>query len=89
MSWFTGFAVYFLIWWLTLFLVLPHGVKSQAEANDVTPGTEPGAPVRSRIGLRLAINTVLAAVVFAVWYWVTHVLGIGPDTIGSIFPQDR
>lgn len=89
MSWFTAFAVYFVIWWLTLFLVLPHGVRSQAEAEDVAPGTDPGAPVRSHIGLKLIVNTLLAGVVFAVWYWLTHVLGFGIDSFGSIFPQDR
>ena len=40
-------AVYFIIWWVTLFAVLPWGVRSQAEAADVAPGTEPGAPTPS------------------------------------------
>ena len=30
MAFFTGFAIYFVIWWVTLFIVLPHGNKSQA-----------------------------------------------------------
>ena len=89
MSWFTALAVYFLIWWLSLFLVLPYGVRSQAESEDVVPGTDPGAPVRSHIGIKLLVNTVLAGVIFAIWYWVTQVLGVGPDSIGNIFPQDR
>lgn len=89
MHWFTGFAVYFIIWWMTLFLVLPHGVKTQAESGEVTPGTDPGAPVRARLGLKLLINTVVAGVVFFAWYWATYKLGWTFDKIGPIFPQDR
>lgn len=88
MSLFNAFAIYFIIWWGTLFMVLPHGVRSQAEAGEIEPGTDPGAPVQSRIGLKLAINTVVAAVVFGVWYYVSQVLGYGFDSIPSIFPDD-
>ena len=85
----TGFAVYFIVWWLTLFLVLPIGVRSQAEEGEVAHGTDPGAPARPRLGIRLAANTVLSAVLFGIWYWVTYRLGIGLDSLPSIFPQDR
>lgn len=58
-------AIYFIIWWVSLFAVLPWGVRSQAESADVTPGTDPGAPVRPHL-LRKAIATsILAAVVTA------------------------
>lgn len=88
MSLFTGFAVYFIIWWVTLFAVLPHGVQSQAEAGEVEPGTEPGAPVRSRLGMKLLVNTLVAGIVFAVWYYIAYVLGFGFDSFPSIFPDD-
>ena len=59
-----GIALYFMIWWLTLFVVLPFGVRTQGEAGDVVPGTPASAPAAPRI-LRIAlINTVLASVVF-------------------------
>lgn len=89
MSAITAFAVYFIIWWLTLFIVLPIGVRSQAETGEVEPGTEPGAPVRSRLGWKLLANTILAGVIFGVWYWMTYRLGLGLDSLPSIFPQDR
>ena len=44
MSTTTVIAIYFLIWWMTLFAVLPWGVRSQEESGEVTPGTDPGAP---------------------------------------------
>ncbi|HWT31144.1 MAG TPA: DUF1467 family protein, partial [Propylenella sp.] len=36
-------AIFFVIWWVVLFAVLPFGVRSQHEMNDVTLGTEHGA----------------------------------------------
>ncbi len=77
MSFFTAFAVYFIIWWLTLFLMLPYGVRSQAEAENVVPGTDPGAPVNAQAAVKLLANTIVAALIFGAWYCVTHVMGYG------------
>ena len=41
-------AIYFIIWWVVLFMVLPFGVRSQDESGEVSPGTDPGAPARHR-----------------------------------------
>ena len=40
----TALAIYFITWWIVLFAVLPWGVRSQSEAGDVVPGSDPGAP---------------------------------------------
>ena len=37
-------AVYIFIWWITLFLVLPFGVRTQQEEGSVVPGTPESAP---------------------------------------------
>lgn len=66
MDWFTGTAVYLTIWWLILFVMLPIGARSQAEAGDVVPGTEPGAPLLANIRRKLVWTTVAAAVVWLV-----------------------
>ena len=60
----TAFAIYFVIWWITLFLTLPFGVRSQHEDGVGVPGTDPGAPVASRMGIKLIWNTIIAAIVF-------------------------
>lgn len=59
-------AIYFIIWWVVLFAVLPFGVRTQAEAGHVVPGTPESAPADFRLGTVLAITTVAAGVVFAV-----------------------
>jgi predicted secreted protein len=65
----TAFAIYFVLWWIVLFLTLPFGVRSQHEdgegAGQVTPGTDPGAPVAPRMGRKLIWTTLISAVLFA------------------------
>jgi predicted secreted protein len=61
----TAFAIYFVIWWITLFLTLPFGIRSQHEDGGGAAGTDPGAPVASRMGRRLVWTTVLSAAIFA------------------------
>ena len=61
----TAIAIYFLIWWLTLFAVLPWGVKAQGQ-EGATPGTDPGAPRVPHLKAKLVWTTVVASVVFAI-----------------------
>ena len=61
----TGFAIYFVLWWVVLFLTLPFGVRSQHEDGGGSPGTDPGAPVASRMGRKLIWTTHLSTVIFA------------------------
>lgn len=65
-----GLAIYFVIWWVGLFAVLPWGVRSQHEDGEIVYGSDPGAPTKPRM-LRIVIaNTILASVVFAIFYFV-------------------
>ena len=58
----TGFAIYFVMWWIVLFLTLPFGVRSQHEDGEGSPGTDPGAPVASQMGRKLIWTTVISAI---------------------------
>lgn len=58
-------AIYFTVWWTVLFAVLPWGVRSQQEAGEVAPGTEPGAPQAPRLWIKALWTTGISAVVFA------------------------
>jgi predicted secreted protein len=62
----TAIAIYFLIWWITLFAVLPFGVRSQHEGDDYPEGTDPGAPIAARIGRKLVWTTIVASIVFGI-----------------------
>jgi predicted secreted protein len=71
-------ALYFIIWWLVLFAVLPFGIRSQHETGQVQVGTDPGAPVGVRARRVILINSLVAAVVFViVWFvYVENVFGL-------------
>jgi predicted secreted protein len=64
MGWALGIAVYVVIWWLTLFTVLPFGVRSQTESENVVEGTDPGAPAAHLMGRKLLITTLIAGVIW-------------------------
>jgi predicted secreted protein len=68
-------AIYFVVWWTTLFAVLPFGLRTQAEDGEVVPGTPESAPSKPRLARVFLINTVVAAVVFAgIWLVVRYQL---------------
>lgn len=62
----TAIAIYFIVWWVVLFAVLPFGVRSQHESGAVEPGTDPGAPVIPAIWRKLVWTTVVSTIIFAV-----------------------
>ena len=61
----TAIAIYFVIWWVVLFVVLPWGVRSQQESGAISHGTDPGAPTVPRLWWKLLWTTVVASFVFA------------------------
>ena len=71
MNWTSAVAIYFIIWWLVLFVVLPFGVRNAAEAGEaVEGGNDDGAPVVHGLKWKAGVTTVVATVVFAVVYWI-------------------
>ena len=61
-------VVYICIWFMTLFAVLPFGVRTQDEAGDVVPGTPGSAPANMKLARILLINSLVAAVCFGLFY---------------------
>jgi predicted secreted protein len=70
----TVFAIYFVLWWIVLFLTLPFGVRSQHEDGIGTPGTDPGAPIRTLMGRKLIWTTIISTVIFAI-AWIAYNAG--------------
>ena len=51
----TGAIVLFaVIWFVTLLVALPIGLRTQEEVGEVTPGTPASAPADPRIGRKLS-----------------------------------
>lgn len=61
MGWITGTAVYFILWWLVLFMVLPFGVRRH---EDHGQGHDAGAPAKPLILVKVVATTGIA---FALW----------------------
>jgi predicted secreted protein len=68
-SWSTILAIYFIVWWLVFFTVLPWGIHPQDEYADVVRGTDPGAPKVHGLKPKLLWTTVISAIVFSIFYW--------------------
>jgi predicted secreted protein len=67
----TAVAIFFLIWWVVLFMVLPWGIRSQHEGGEIVPGTDPGAPTVPKLGRKLIWTTIVASLIFAAC-WVAY-----------------
>lgn len=69
MSWVSAIVVYVIIWWLVLFMVLPFGVK---QPDHVEEGHMPGAPESPKLWKKALITSLIAAVLFGGYYWLTE-----------------
>jgi len=87
MPWYSYFAIYFIVWWLVLFAVLPFGVRSQHEADEIAPGTEHGAPTQFSFWRKMLVTTLVSLIVFGVYFVVTAVFGYTFDDIPAIVPK--
>ncbi len=68
MGWFTGCVLYALIWWTTLFAVLPTGTRARAEP-DAASGWR-GVPEHPHLGRKVIATTLVAAVIWLVLFLV-------------------
>ena len=59
----SGIVVFLLVWWLTLFMVLPWGVRPLEEPEE---GHESGAPERPQIKKKMLITTAISVVVWVI-----------------------
>jgi len=62
-------ALYFIIWWIVLFAMLPIGVRTSEEVGEkASPGFAESAPHRPRLLPKMIATTLIAAVIFAGLY---------------------
>jgi predicted secreted protein len=67
MTWLGAAVVFAIVWWLVLFMVLPFGAAPPAE---VEPGMATSAPARPRLAAKMAITTLLAAMITGLIAWL-------------------
>ena len=71
----TLIALYFIVWWISLFAVLPIGVQNAEEAGEVRHAyADPGAPVQPRLGMKALITSIVALpLTYIVALVITHI----------------
>ena len=72
-----GVAIYFVIWWVLLFAILPWGIRTSEEAGEASdPGFADSAPHRPKLLPKILATTVVSAIVFAFIYaiMVHHII---------------
>ncbi|MBB4066696.1 DUF1467 family protein [Gellertiella hungarica] len=86
MNFFSMFAIYFVVWWITLFACLPVGLRTQAEANEIVPGSVESAPHRFQAKKVLLLTTVISAIICAVWWIAVSRFGFSLDSLPVPMP---
>lgn len=61
-----GIVLFAVLWFLTLFVVMPIGQRSQADEGRVVPGTHAGAPAGVPWRRKLMLTTLIAGAIWAV-----------------------
>lgn len=85
MSPFSAFVLFAVIWFLTLFVVLPLRLTTQGEAGAVVPGTPQSAPADPQIRKRMLITTGVALVLWVAISAVILLELVGVDDIDFLF----
>lgn len=87
MNWLSVFAIYFVVWWVTLFAMLPIGVRAHDSTDHAVRATRGSAPDHPRMGLKVVLTTIVAAILVGLFYFVTGTLGLSVDDIPRIVPE--
>ena len=77
----SGLVLFAVIWFVTLLVALPIGVRTQEEAGEVVPGTPASAPVDAMIRRKMAWVTLASLLI---WGAVAGVIVWGGITVEDI-----
>ncbi len=87
MTWISLSAVFFIIWWIVLFAMLPFGLRTQDDDKDVTLGTVSSAPRGAHMLKTVIRTTVVSVLIVAIFYGITKGLGYSFDDIPRFVPK--
>ena len=78
----SGIVVYVILWWLVFFTILPVGVKTHDdEGTSHEPGHDRSAPIKPYMWRKVLAASLIAAVVWAGYYWLqgSGLITLRPD----------
>jgi predicted secreted protein len=78
-------AIYFVVWWIVLFAVLPWGMRTQEEEGEVTLGTPESAPANPRLLQKAVWTTIVSAIVVGAGWLAGVEFGLDLDRLVDMF----
>jgi predicted secreted protein len=87
MNWLAYVATFFIFWWLILFAVMPFGLKTQEDDQNVTLGTVASAPRGPHMLRAMLWTTLLTLLLVGAIYLVVDILNLGVDDLPHIVPD--
>lgn len=82
-------AIYFVVWWIVLFAVLPWGVRSQEEEGGVTLGTASSAPARPMLVRKAIATSIVAAILVGALWIAVDVYGFELSMLADLFDAQQ
>lgn len=62
----SAIVLYAIVWFMTLFVVLPLRLTTQGETGEIVPGTHASAPSDPQLGRKARITTIWATLIWAI-----------------------
>ena len=78
MGWFSAIVLLAVIWFMTLFIVLPLRLKTQGDTGNIVPGTPASAPDEIQIKRKFLLTTAIAV---PIWVVIVAVILSGIVTV--------
>jgi len=87
MGWITIVALYFVIWWVTLFAAIPIALHKARGEDDIARAQGIDAPKRRRGLAVILVTTLIAGIIVAMIAFAVNVYGISPDSFPQMIPD--
>ena len=59
-----AFVLFAVIWFLTLFILLPLNIKTQKDLGNIAEGTPPSAPTNPRVKIKMFWTTIITTLIW-------------------------
>ena len=89
MTIFNGLVLYAVLWFVTLFVVLPIRLTTQSDIGQIVPGTHGSSPADPQMRKRLLITTAISAVLWAITATVIISGVIAIEDLDFYLPRER
>lgn len=77
----SALVLFAVVWFMTLFVVLPIGLRTQGDEGEIEPGTHAGSPARLNLKRKFRQTTMYA---FIIWAILAGVIVTGLVTVEDI-----